>query len=444
MKPLTEEQRRRAMQCTPEAIELIDAQAAVIERVALIASQSAGLIAEDIRRALAAAPASGSPEHTAPDPVRARIDEYHGAPEHTGPDYWKLADERLTKLAAANARVAELVAEIEAMRVADPQELAAQLIECKAQLAAVLQMADEESSAATARVAESREDFAAANRECHRLNARVAEVERMVNDWERRLSAANVRADAAEQRANDADELAAVYLDEGRERWERAESERDEWKGKAEAAERNLEQSTPAQYWKAKCEAAEQDLTTVRTVHAERRRYFAERVGNAESEAAALRAKLLDREAKFVDQHAEIVSLRAEVEHLRGEHLHPCGAREAELLGLRAEMERATEQAVLFRVEGERLESRLSTATELLRRIKPSGHYISIYLFREIERYLSTAPAPTDCEKAERAVLALSGEIPESWLRMVVNSSQITRGLAPFAAAELARRAVKP
>lgn len=34
--------------------------------------------------------------------------------------------------------------------------------------------------------------------------------------------------------------------------------------------------------------------------------------------------------------------------------------------------------------------------------------------------------------------------VPDTWLEMAVGSSQITRGLAPLAAAELARRGEKP
>lgn len=75
---------------------------------------------------------------------------------------------------------------------------------------------------------------------------------------------------------------------------------------------------------------------------------------------------------------------------------------------------------------------------------------------QELEHELAAANAAADaagCEwrKAEqravtpeeRAVLEASNLVPATWLEMAVGSSQITRGLAPLAAAELARRAAK-
>lgn len=51
---------------------------------------------------------------------------------------------------------------------------------------------------------------------------------------------------------------------------------------------------------------------------------------------------------------------------------------------------------------------------------------------------------PRVCTDAERRVLEACETIPDSWLRHAVSASQITRGLAPMAAAELARRESKP
>jgi hypothetical protein len=47
------------------------------------------------------------------------------------------------------------------------------------------------------------------------------------------------------------------------------------------------------------------------------------------------------------------------------------------------------------------------------------------------------------CTAAERKVLDAVALVPVTWLEMAVGSSQITRGLAPMAAAELARRRAK-
>lgn len=44
------------------------------------------------------------------------------------------------------------------------------------------------------------------------------------------------------------------------------------------------------------------------------------------------------------------------------------------------------------------------------------------------------------CTAAERKVLEAMSLVPTTWCEMAVGSSQITRGLAPLAAAELARR----
>lgn len=68
----------------------------------------------------------------------------------------------------------------------------------------------------------------AAERQCVR-NARVE----LQNDAE--IRTLREKLDAAEARAADADELTAVCLDESRERWQKAESDRDEWKARAEA-----------------------------------------------------------------------------------------------------------------------------------------------------------------------------------------------------------------
>lgn len=61
----------------------------------------------------------------------------------------------------------------------------------------------------------------------------------------------------------------------------------------------------------------------------------------------------------------------------------------------------------------------------------------------EYQQWLESGK-PTDAvTPEERAVLEAMKLVPVTWLEMAVGSSQITRGLAPLAAAELACRAAK-
>lgn len=75
------------------------------------------------------------------------------------------------------------------------------------------------------------EERMASSAECEEWKAH-ARVE-LQNDAE--IRTLREKLDAAEARAADADELTAVCLDESRERWQKAESDRDEWKARAEA-----------------------------------------------------------------------------------------------------------------------------------------------------------------------------------------------------------------
>ncbi len=68
----------------------------------------------------------------------------------------------------------------------------------------------------------------------------------------------------------------------------------------------------------------------------------------------------------------------------------------------------------------------------------PYGHVdIPLAVLRAL---VPAADVPTP---EERAVLKAVEQIPGTWLSMAIDSSQVTRGLAPMAAAELARRAAK-
>jgi chromosome segregation ATPase len=83
--------------------------------------------------------------------------------------------------------------------------------------------------------------------------------------------------------------------------------ERDAANARAEAAERALEKSTPAQYWKGKCEAAERNLTALQASYTR---------GSAASEAAALRAEVERLQEIGAGRRNIEAELRAEVERL--------------------------------------------------------------------------------------------------------------------------------
>src|SRR5688572_8003107 len=174
-----------------KALRIIDAQAAVIERVRLIALQSAGLVAEDIRRALAAAP-----EHTAPEAVRGEGLE--------------------SELAAANARVAE---QRESIRIALAELNAAnaRVAELTEQRESVLALAEERVKAANARADAAERD---------KLSA-----EAQANDWKRSLQraeseAASLRAESSKFQDALGDALAAVERQQKESAALRAEVER--------------------------------------------------------------------------------------------------------------------------------------------------------------------------------------------------------------------------
>ena len=71
-------------------------------------------------------------------------------------------------------------------------------------------------------------------------------------------------------------------------------------------------------------------------------------------------------------------------------------------------------------------------------RLPEQGHQFEVALLRQAQWLAADVPT-----SEERDVLEAMKLVPVTWLEMAVGSSQITRGLAPLAAAELARRAAK-
>ena len=158
----------------------------------------------------------------------------------------------------------------------------------------------------------------------------------------------------------------------------------------------------------------------------------------AESEAAALRVKLLDREAKFVDKHAEVVALRAELDKVNAKYAD------------------ARDRCIAA-------QDSLSTATELLRqglRFVPPTNGVQERWGDAVRALLPTAPAPTEREASERKVFTtVQGQtlstcsmadlevlkeldsVPTNVLRRWLSKGTVPQ--ANVAKAELARRAVK-
>jgi len=208
-------------------VNLVDDQAAVIARVTRIAHESAGLVAEEIRRALAAAP-----EHTAPAKPSEHIDIADGMddePEQTGPEPMRVFDESTIcvmsetevvmvkglqrELAVANARIAELSA-LRAENNSDNRALREKLAAANARADAAERDRDlfsrglaavrGERDRAESESAALRAEVAAKCVVITEGNDRIAELERenaMIAGLRGLLVAANARAEAAERKA---------------------------------------------------------------------------------------------------------------------------------------------------------------------------------------------------------------------------------------------------
>jgi len=325
---LTDEE-REALNETAEgeqALRIIDAQAAVIERVRAVCHQGAEKyalnpdVAATYREILAdlsgGEALAAAPEHT----MRAHCTEHAGwrsdcercaAPEHTAPDDCDTVHERFSSEAHRQA-----VAAVDSLRP--------RLSASNAKVAELERMLD---TASDVRIELAGPVVAA--------NARVAELETLLkrcqneaaDTWSVLVRAANARADAAGQLAESFKQTAARH-------------------------------------------------------HAEAER--------AESEAAAMRAEVerLKRHVQAIDDG------------------QPAPIRE-----------------------------RLSTATELLRRAIP---VMSDQVLREVDDFLSTAPAPTEREAAERKVLEAMRGADLKLLRELLASPDRSR--RDIASAEFARR----
>jgi hypothetical protein len=198
--------------------------------------------------------------------------------------------------------------------------------------------------------------------------AALAERDARVAELERDLSAAYLKADTLRAQCDAANARADAALDAQR----------------LTLHERDRAESEAAQ-WKAKCEAAERE--TRRTAKQSAENFKARE--HAESEAA---------------------SLRAEVEHLRGENLHPCGARESELIVLRESNAALTSECLSLRGKlaeaplkrVQRAESSLAAATELLGRWMNAEKYRNTpaVLVLDTGDFFANAPAaPPRTEK---------------------------------------------
>lgn len=71
-------------------------------------------------------------------------------------------------------------------------------------------------------------------------------------------------------------------------------------------------------------------------------------------------------------------------------------------------------------------------------RLPLMAHTMDVAILQQGQWLAAEVPTAED-----RAVLEAVESIPVTWLEMAVNASQITRGLAPLAAAILARRTAK-
>jgi hypothetical protein len=353
---LTDEERRLlALNTTPEradcgtkALRIIDAQAAALDRVR---AESHPRV-RDPWRAL----------HNIHEVVEALA----AAPEHTGPttDWVEVLQAHVDsvliaegKLAAANARVAELARRLDEA------------------LAEVRERAGEASAAnARADAAEAQSRRIDDRATGYLSRAQRAESER--DEWRTKCEAAEAVADAYQRRCEAAERDKAALAESNRGlagMVDRAESERDEWKGKADAAEQKAldcdkacdlaseradRSESERDEWRAKCEAAELDnANLLQTIS------FDVRAITAESEAAALRAEV-DMQRRRADHHQ--------------------GAAEA-------------------------LRCRLSTTTELLRAASlalPAPWPLPREIGLAIQAALSAAPAPTaPARRPGRAVL---------------------------------------
>jgi hypothetical protein len=152
-------------------------------------------------------------------------------------------------------------------------------------------------------------------------NARVAELEREVRvhrdlalERTKEREAANARADAAEQKAAVACDDARSFADAAN----RAESERDDWKAKCEAAmtamggERNLRR------------LAEDEAEALRAELDRRTRFAESEIARRDSNAEWLHAKLREADRESAALRAEVERLRTEAGRFATEALTEC------------------------------------------------------------------------------------------------------------------------